>query len=364
MLPGRSLRQGSVAAAMLGCSFGLATPGCSEERGELVIIVTNDMVPPKDLDRVRVRVAVAGASKHDQAYSLDPAADGSLKLPATIAVVEGDDPLAAVDVRVIGFRNGAARTLTRIVTTIPHQRVGMVRVPIQWLCEGEVIEAQSGVFESACEPQDGQPMVCRAGTCEAVTVASESLPAFDEKEAFGGNSQNDRARGSCFPAEDCFDDGFDVSVERVQCTVVIPAETGAAVNFAVLTPEDGLCSESRCYVPLERSDTLGWREVSLGGGLPPDGGIGGESAGGAAGETGASSDDSGSTSGEAGFGGSPGSGPSARLRRFRLPTAVCTRIDDGRALGVRASTSERCGFTKTPRYPTCGPWSSVGRPPE
>jgi hypothetical protein len=340
---------------MLACSLGLAAPGCGDAPGELIVVVTNDMVPPKDLDEVRVRVSVGDERKHDRTYSLDPDAAGGLKLPATIAILEGDDPLAKVDVRILGFRGGQPRTLNRVVTGVPHQRVGMIRLPIQWLCEGEVIESEPGVFESACEPQGGAAMACRAGACEAVSVSPETLPRFEASEAFGGSSQKNRANGRCFPASECFDAGFDARIsEGTECTVVIAVETGAPVNFAIRTPSDGICSSSGCYVPLEKNDTLGWREVALGSALPPDtpGGQGGQGTSGESAGAAGDGDDSGS-----GQGGAPGS---VRLRRFRLPEAVCTRVEDGRALGVRASTSERCGFTKTVRYPTCGSWSSVG----
>ena len=46
----------------------------------------------------------------------------------------------------------------------------------------------------------------------------------------------------------------------------------------------------------------------------------------------------------------------------------CGEPDDsqltGRATALRASTDKTCLVTKTPKYPTCGPWSGVGKAPE
>jgi hypothetical protein len=88
-------------------------------------------------------------------------------------------------------------------------------------------------------------------------------------------------------------------------------------------------------VPLDRDPTYGWttREGSTS-----------TDAGGAGGEH-----------GQAGAGNQSNSG--ARQLRVALPEAVCDRISAKKVLAVRVSTSCQ---TKTPQYPTCGPWSSVG----
>ncbi len=153
-----------------------------------------------------------------------------------------------------------------------------------------------------------------AGECVPVDVDSEALPAYTPGAVFGGGN-GQQSSGKCFPTEDCMDaeKGFDVTPDMEDCSVEVPADEDEPINIAVKTGTKGggVCKGSDCLVPLDRDDDFGWKEAPK---------------------------------------------TSSGMRKVGLPPAVCARIMDGRATGVRAS---RACETKTAEIPTCGPWSSV-----
>jgi hypothetical protein len=315
---------GVVAAFVLGAAFA-----CSAEttpRGQLMLALQSDMSLPKDVSRIRIQVLQAGAFKFDQTYPVGGPTDA--KIPATLGIVD-DDTGEPVEVRVLGFRGDEVRTLNKTITTVPGDRVALLRMPIQWLCEGMARDIGGDTFESTCPAaEDGQEMACVAGTCQPVAKDSGEFPDFEPAAVFGGGDGRS-GNGSCFTTESCFDDGFDVTPDMGSCTVEIMAGENEPLNFGLRTAQttgDGICSGQNCYVPLDNNDEFGWRD--------PQAAQAGQS------------------------GREPGGDPGPMvLRNIELPGGVCSRIADGRAVGLRASKS--CA-TKTSDVPPCGPWSSVG----
>lgn len=310
----------SLAALVLAACAGKSEP----RRGQITLALQSDMSLPKDVDQVRIQILVQGRPHFDSTYVVGSGRTDA-KMPATLAIVAGDDPSIPVEIRVLAFRGAAreVRTLNKTITTIPENRNAILRVPIQWLCAGEVLRVDSDTFQTTCESdEDGDETSCVAGRCEKVEVDEEELPEFSAAKVFGGGDGTTEGDGQCFPTEECFDDeqkAFDVTPNLSDCTVDIEVPNGEQPNFAILVPEDGICSGVRCYVPLDENDEetneiTGWTAVD---------------------------------------------GASGDLQRFQLPLGVCARISEGRAYGVRASTG--C-VTKTSSTPPCGPWSSVGDP--
>ncbi len=348
-------------------ALGLASFGCSgEKKGEVILALQTDMSLPEDITRVKIEVKSNGKSLHDATYIVDPNADDAEKIPATLAIVAGEEDNQPIELKVIALRPGGSsstglepRTLNKSVTTIPTERIAMLRVPMQWLCTGEVSEVDDGEYESNCEPDaDGNDTSCVAGACKKTKVNSSKLPEFDEKAVFGG-SDGEGSGGTCFPTEACFDAG-ETLIPDDDCVVTYLPESDEIINFAVLAKNGGICRETDsgdnlCYVALDKSEEAGWYE------LEDDGPSTGE--GGAGGATGGSS-----TPGEGGAPTDPQ--PAPKARRFQMPQKVCDRINEHlnnpdstkpQAFGVRVSTDEACEVTKTAKYPTCGPWSSVGK---
>ncbi len=385
-----------VSAFTLGGAF--ACSGNTTPSSQIMLALQSDMSLPKDVNKVRIQILENGNFKFDHSY--DVGGPNDEKIPATLAVA--GDPGTSVEVRVLGFRGSEARTLNKVITTIPDQRIALLRVPIQWLCEGYVRDVGLDTYETTCSGDNA----CIGGECKPVAQNSQSMPDYSPAAVFGGSTRQG-GNGKCFSTETCMDSGFDVQPNMSDCSVDVMA--GAAqLNFAVRTPMggDGICSSNNCYVPLDKSDEFGWRDETTGGtgdtvdagsgegGATSvrDGGIGATSTGtdaGTAPSGDAATAGSAGSGYDAGYGGSGGNGGDTgafggsfspggtgsdfanfqpphlqpqqaeqqAMHHVKLPKGVCDRIGDGRALGLRATTT--CD-TKTADIPTCGPWSSVG----
>ncbi len=306
-----------VVRALLAC---MALTACKADeppvRGQLMVVLQTDMSLPKDVTQVKILVKRGGKPYHDKNYIIAPGENWVSKLPATLAVVAAvDDPTPPVEVTVVGLRKAEARVFAQAVTTIPERRTATLFVPIQWLCEGQVRSLpQDAGYVSTCEPKGGDAYACRAGTCENVEVEEGDLKDYDPSDVFGG--ADDPKEGLCFETVDCFESGFGV-VPDDDCVVEVGVPEGYQLNLALLNPSsgDGICDADResCYIPLDRDQRFGWNYVR-------------------------------------------GTNASTMPVRAQLPKAVCSKLADGEIERVQATLA--CA-TKTMRFPTCGPWSSV-----
>lgn len=294
-----------VAAAVL--AVGACSGGKSAHKGQLMLALQTDMSIPDDVSHVRIIVFKNGGLKFDQKYRVGP--DGE-EIPATLGIIASDNSEDTTEVRVLSYQGATVRTLNRAVTTIPQDRIATLRIPIQWLCDGQV-KPTDGVpdsYDSSCKNPDE---ACVAGECRKVRVDPETLPDFRSQDVTGG--AEDPTRGLCFDTIPCLESGRDV-VPDAACTVSVPRNEAESLNVGLrLAPgRAGICSaQGTCYIPLDRSEGAGWRIL-------------------------------------------PGAGEPARVQ---LPPAVCTKLASGDALAVRVSSA--C-VTKTEQNPTCGPWTSVG----
>jgi hypothetical protein len=146
---------------------------------------------------------------------------------------------------------------------------------------------------------------CSGGLCFDWTRDSGALPTFAEPEVFGGRTFAE-GDGACFDTVNCFASGQMVDVDLDTCSVARPASD--ALNVALVPPPGrptGICGSEACFVPLDANERFGFRIAGT---------------------------------------------------RIHLPFEACTRIRDGRLLGVATTLS--CP-TKTVKSPTCGPWSSA-----
>lgn len=298
--------------------------GCTAEkdpaRGQLMIALQTDMGIPKDVTAVHVQVLLRGEVQYDRKYTIAPG--GDTKLPATIAVVAGEEPNPPVEVRVLGIRGEEVRVFSKAVTTIPRSRIATLHVPVQWLCDGQVLDLGEGTYDSSCEPDGKNERACRAGSCERVEVGSDDLPDYVPGEIFGGGTKPGDELGVCYSTETCLGQGFEVDPELDDCAVEVELEDEQELNLGLKMTEqsgDGICQAGGdCFIPLDESDLFGWSEVSR---TPRDGG--------------------------------------RSAVRARLPKAVCEKLTAGEIAAVVASTACQ---SKTSQYPTCGPWSSVEAP--
>jgi hypothetical protein len=278
--------------ALASCASGQVV-----QAGELIVAIDSDMSFPKDVDTVRVEV-YAGGPGGPLVYGNDFSIPQEQHLPATLAIVAGTNN--TVDIRVLGILGSQLKVVREAVTTVPTDRQATLRMPVAWLCYGEVSTA-GGTTGSSC--QSGQ--TCVEGECAPSLVPASTLAVYKPADIFGGASAPGSA-GSCFDTVGCFAQGFVPDVNRSTCTMASPTG-GVGINLGLVTSAGagvGICGSDSCYIPLDFSPE-GWTVAG---------------------------------------------------NEIQLPQAVCDRLNSGEVLNVVATTT--CE-TKTPSIPTCGAWSSV-----
>jgi hypothetical protein len=299
--------------AVAACLFTVfAACKAKKAPGELVVAIDSDLTPGVDFDELHVDVVSQGVTPPDfptikefgqrtQPYSF----------PMTLAIVSNGDPRTKVQIRVAAGRStgghsvvGIPLLLREITTSVPVDRVALLRVHLEWLCVGYAKEnpAPDTYVEGNC-PVDG--LTCVAGECVDFALDSTTFPDYDESLVFGGGHAG-RGDGTCFDTLACFA-GAEVVTPDAACTIPMPAGDAVRVNVGLVSArcQGGICDDASatCVVPLDTATPAGWIEK--------DG-------------------------------------------RIRLPPAACRK-----ARAVLVTTS--CP-TKTASVPTCGPWSEVLTP--
>ena len=294
----RSLVLSLPLVAVLGCSSTSKAPG------ELVLSLQTDMTLPKDIDEIYVEVTAHGTTSLANQYPVGP---GAQQIPATIGILAGPDPTEPVHIRVLARQLGNLRVLREAVTTVPVGRTATLRMPIQWLCDGQVVEdAQktNAGATSSCPPGK----TCIAGSCTDPMVTAAKLPDYDPKEIFGGATAAG-AGGNCLDTVGCFAQGLTAGVNLANCSIAKPPP-GAGINVALVQGPNGtgICGPDACLLPLDANteDGTGWTDTGTG--------------------------------------------------AILLPPAVCDRLTSGAITSVAVTAA--CP-TKTQAIPACGPWSSA-----
>jgi hypothetical protein len=301
-----------VVSVVVSCVDHLPPPG------EVIVEVSSDMAIPKDIDTVRVQILSNGTSYNDQAYMVGP---DFLHVPATIGILPGADPTTTAIVRVTAMRGGQAVVLREATTEIPSDHVALLRMPLEFLCEGSATDTpQSGLpidptLDPITEATCGQGETCVQGTCVESLQAVSALPVYTPQAVFGGGNASG-AGGTCFDTLSCFAQAQNAIVQG--CTIALPQGTDAAdVNVAIETSSDpatpgaGICagaSGGPCFVPIDEDPKDGWQ---------------------------------------------------LQGNTVILPPGLCTAIAKGLKASVVLSTA--CP-SKTAATPTCGAWSAVNAP--
>jgi formylglycine-generating enzyme required for sulfatase activity len=293
-----------LAAGLLGLVAGCVEEGKVTTKGELILALQTDMELPKDVDKVRIRVASYGATVFSNDYQVGPT---ELKIPATLGLLANPDhPSAPVTIQVMGFRQSKPRVMRETVTTIPAERIATLRVPIEWLCDDSA-RTENGEVVSTCPTEE----TCVAGTCTASFVDSEDLPDFKPADIFGGGDGS--GNGLCFDVGQCFSSPINLDVDTTTCRATLPAdEPNMNIALRPTAAGDGICSGGVCLIPLDGGEGGQWSRAGSSGGQ------------GAA---------------------------------IQLAQGICDRLGAGKIAAVIAS--KQCA-TKTFHVPTCGPWSSSG----
>ncbi len=287
---------------LLACSVVLAVTGgsCSATpKGALMLAISTDMQTPKDMSVVSVYVETNGAPKFDYLGRVLP--DGTVALPATLAVIQPDDPSAPVRIRVICFQEQRARVLRDVLTTVPRGRTVLLRLPLDLIDDGSAIGTLPPQFVPLgvrANGQDTMPRIvplgpapegitqfdpltimsiCPAGMtsvngqCVSETVDSSSLPPFEPAAVFGdAGVQSNGAPSACFDVATCLAGATLVAnVDPRTCS--FPASAGASAgsppssvsNLALVTSNTGVClTPGQCFVPLVNDAQQGWTETN------------------------------------------------------------------------------------------------------
>lgn len=242
---------------LLRATFALVVvAACTAEtlppKGQLMLVVTTNLAPPKDFDSFHLRIVEDGNDVpiHDIEYAMT--GSQAAKLPATLGIVAGGDPNRIVRISVEALRGGTVRVKREAIARVPQSRIASLPLPIDGLC-----------IDSACPPDaTGKAQTCIAGSCQTAEVDVDALPDFSREAAFGGGTGD--GDGTCFDTLECFAQGH-VAEKTADCAVV--KESGPGFNVAVLQPtkSDGICAANACLIPLDPDPftgpiITGWRE--------------------------------------------------------------------------------------------------------
>lgn len=275
-----------IALRVSGAACFAAALSCSApSKGGLMLAISTDMQTPKDINVVSVFITTGGKPKFNYIGRVLP--DGTVALPATLAVVEPDQANAQVRIRVTAFQEQTARVLRDVLTTVPHGQTSLLRLPLSFLDDGSATgmlptqylplgvggkgganaapEGDTGfdptTIPSKCNFEKTQQTSIN-GKCVSATVDSSQLPPYDPSQVYGdGGLKANGAPTSCFDAERCFAGAMPVTgLDPGTCTFPLPSGADpAALNLALANPTTGACvAAGQCYVPLVNDRDEGW----------------------------------------------------------------------------------------------------------
>jgi hypothetical protein len=258
--------------------------GCSApSKGALVLAVSTDMQTPKDIDVVSIYITTNGGPRFNYMGRVRP--DGTVALPSTLAIVEPDQQGAQIRIRVIAFQTQSsgdanARVLRDVLTTVPHQRTALLRVPLDFLDYGSgngtlpakyVPLGPGGASEgdtafdpttiaSACNFEQSQQTMVN-GVCTGAAVDSSTLPTYSPSEVYADGAP--LANGvvtACFDVATCLAGATPVkNVNTSTCSFPLAPGGSAPANLALVTQTTGAClAPGQCFVPLENDPAEGW----------------------------------------------------------------------------------------------------------
>lgn len=246
--------------ARCAAALGFAVlAGCSSP-SEVMVAVQTDFELPSEIDTIEIRVWRGNDPKFVHAYELPGAENAGVRLPLTIGLVAEEEPGADTRVQVIGWEGATPRIVREAVTTIPRERVALLHLPLQFLCDHTAQPPASGVdltgrVGSTCGPDK----TCVAGACVASRVDSASLPDYAPEAVFGGSAIH--GGSACFDVARCFEDAeaIEISALGEDCTFRAPGP----VNVALETSAEDVCGVrdgGRCLVALDGGTEAGFIE--------------------------------------------------------------------------------------------------------
>ena len=289
-----ALFRSAVAVTLLSVVTLAQGVACSgKQRGALMLSLDTDMRAPKDVSAVSLTISADDVIKFNTIARVDP--DGEVRFPATIAIVEPDNPSATIRIRVIALSETTPRVLRDVRTTVPRDGfVASLAIPLTFVNEGSAsgtldpkelpakkagvatksitlsgprslgpldFDPYDGTIRSTCGPDDLVTVI--DGECASSVIDSSTLPAFDPA-LIGANEP-----GECFDVATCFGTAdhrsVDPALEVVEVDVAacrFPREAAPNLNLGLATAADangrGECLGDKCIVPLDRGSA--WKD--------------------------------------------------------------------------------------------------------
>ncbi len=258
------MRNGLLVVAALVATW--ACGSTKAPRGSLMLAVSSDMAAPKDINFVGLTIKSGGREVFATRAEVGP--NGEVRFPATIAVLAPDDAKQPVRIRVIAYSNNTARVLREMTVTVPPNRTGQLRVPLNFLSVGSGIgEAPTNTLEAPLRLADfdaftqiqnrcGEGATDVGGDCTTLDLSDPSMfDEYDPTTVFGGGAAPAKASGAaftpsdgeCFPVECCFEEPIVIAPDDA-CTV--PSQ-GPKTNLALRTAGIGTVTGSGPLVPLD-----------------------------------------------------------------------------------------------------------------
>ena len=246
-----------VTAAALAALSGASAAACSGKEipaGGIFLAVDTNLKVPDDIDAIGISITSAedGTPSEDAMFPLAPG--GSARFPATLDVVRGTDK--PLQIRAVGYKNGAAIAMREAVTTLPADHVALMNLELNWLdrplVSGTTAEAVRSVTTS-CSAGEG-PV---AGSCASFQLDSATLGGFEPTAV----APSDGA--AAVDVDSCFGSAQTVSPDPATCSFAPPSgvTSAAEINVALVPAPGhsaGWCSGASCVVPLPNDPLEGW----------------------------------------------------------------------------------------------------------
>ena len=310
------LRVSSFRRWAIPLSFGALLLGCSDHKrpnGELMLAFDTDMAVPKDVSSVQLQAQVGDTG---QLLNFDVGPENN-HLPATFGLRTSDGTSKDVQITLLAKKATTTRVVSSATTTIPADRIALLRMPIEWLCTLRVTDEGDGTLANDCSSDE----TCVAGRCQPAQVPEPTLPTYDPANVFGGGT-GDGTSGTCFPTDQAFGNGLGIvvtpDIDLSTCRIALDKNADSA-NFALRVRKgDGICIEpDLCLITLNKDAVTGWSETDANGKAMSGGGF------------------------------------------AQLPPAICDELSAtaGAVLNVYRATFRP---QKVPSTPVCSPWASAG----
>lgn len=248
-----------------------------------MLAVSTDMSLPKDVIKVGLYIKVAGRQVFAQEVDVPPT--GIVLFPASIAVLAPDDPKQPVKIRAVAYAPGDKAIVLRDMTvTVPPNRVGQLRVPLNFLSVGSgagnlpLSTASAPIFPrdtgGGVRPLDfdaftgvtnrcGEGQTDVGGECVTLDLSDASaFDVYDPTTIYGGGAAPEKgvkSAGECFDVDCCFADAKALEVDK-ECTV---ASLGAKTNLALRTTGIGTLTGAGSLIPLDFDAVAKFGEVGV-----------------------------------------------------------------------------------------------------